>query len=188
MRQVDTKNTADNYGGQIDPYDVTVPFEPKERYTDIKTFTDLKNKKLNFNINKKMTFKEAYNKNYVPITLNAYRTGTVEEPYAKILNANTINNIKRGLKGTIVSNYTILNVSFVVKNNETGLSKTFIDYPDHNSGTLEGKYGNTYSLYYNTPQHIKDNIQQMIKDTDNFEIAIFVTAGEQQKMMCLFLK
>lgn len=188
MRPVDTAKSTENYGGQTNPADVTVPFEPKTNYTDIKNLNELKGKNLNFYINKKMTFKEAYNKNYVPITLNAYLTETIEKPYAKIINANTAQNIKEGLKGTIISNYTILNVRFDIKNNKTGEKKTFIDYPNHNRYSLEGKYGNTYSLYYNTPRYIKNYLQNTLKDCNNFEIIISIAAGEKTRMEALNIK
>lgn len=187
ISQANTTKGSNDFGGLITEQDYIVPFAPKKKYTDIKHFKDLEGKALNFYINRKETFKEAYDGNYVPLTLNAYLTGTTEEPFARIINANTKENIKSGLKGTIVSNYTILSVKFRVKDNATGKNKEFIIYPSHSSGTLEGNYGNTYSLYYNTPQYIKDYVKNTATNATSFELRVSIAAGEKDNLEVLHL-
>lgn len=177
-----------NFGGFINADDYAVPFEPKKEYTDLKDLKDLEGKNTNFRVNKKITFKQLFNGCYVPLTLNAYLTGTIEEPYVRIINPNTIDNIKNGFKGTIYSNYTILSLTFNIKNTETGEKKTFIVYPNHASGTLEGKYNGMYSLYYNTPKEIQNYLKSTIRNAKHFEVLVTVSAGEKENMEVLKLK
>ena len=176
-----------DYGGLVNKEDYVVPFEPKKIFTDITKLSDLKDKNLTFYINKKTSFQEAYDSNYVPITLNAYLTSTTEVPYARIVNANTAENLKNGLKGTIFSNYTILSITFTLKNKKTSEEKLFIDYPNHNTGSLEGMYGNAYSLYYHTPENIKNYIRETFEKTKDFKLTISVSAGESGNIKVLSL-
>ena len=178
---------ANNYGGLLNHDDYAVPFEPKKEYTDIKAFHELAGKNTNFRVNKKVAFKQAYDGCYVPLTLNAYLTATVEEPYARIINANTAGNIKNGLKGTIYSNYTIISLKFHIKNKDSGEERTFVVYPNHASGTLEGKYNGMYSLYYNTPQEIQSYVKDTLKGANNFDVSIYISAGEKENMEVLKL-
>lgn len=186
--QANTAKDSNDFGGQIDSWDYIVPFTPKKEYTDIKRLVDLEGKNLNFYINRKETFKEALNRKYVPITLNAYLTKTTEVPYAKIINANTAENIKNGLKGTIISNYVILSVKITITNTINGENKAFVVYPNHNANTLEGMYCNTYSLYHNTPLNIQNYIKNVFKNSGNFEVTISVDAGENENMQVLSLR
>ena len=188
ITQANTKKGSNDFGGLINNQDYVVPFEPKVQFTDIKSLSELEGKNLNFYINAKTSFKEAYNGNYVPITLNAYLTATVEEPYVRIINPNSVSNINKGFKGTILSNYTIVSVKFKIKNNHNGEEKTFIDYPNHSNVTLEGKYSNVYSLYYHTPLSIQNYLKQILKNTNNFEVSIFVSVGERNDLRVLTLK
>lgn len=192
----DTSHGSNDFGGLINENDYVVPFEPKQEYTDIQSLSDLEGKNLNFYINRKETFKEAYNGNYLPITLNEYLTGTVEEPYARIINPNTAENIKNGLKGTIYTNYTIISINFNIHNKVTGEDKAFVDYPSHRTvkvddismSSLEGTWANTYSLYYNTPEEIQNYIRETMQDWNDFELKISVTAGENDNMEVFNLK
>lgn len=186
--QANTSKNSNDFGGLLNEHDYVVPFEPKKAYTDLKSLKELEGKKLNFSINRKSSFKEAFKGNYVPLTLNAYHYRKTEKPYAKIINANTTENIKNGLKGTIHSNYTILCITFKIKNQDTQTCKTITVYPDHNSGTLEGSYSNIYSLYYNTPNNIQQYIKDIYKKYNNIELAIQVSAGEYDNMEILSLK
>lgn len=188
ITQANTKKGSNDFGGLLNEQDYVVPFEPKVQYTDIKSLSELEGKNLNFYINTKTSFKEAYAGNYVPITLNAYLTATVEEPYVRIINPNTVDNIKKGLKGTIISNYTILSVKFNIKNSNTGEEKTFIDYPKHNNSTLEGKYSNAYSLYYHTPENVQNYVKKILKNSNDFEVSIFISAGEKDNLEVIRLK
>lgn len=176
--QVNTAKNNNDYGGLINSKDYVVPFEPKSDLTDIKELSELEGKNLNFYINKKTSFKEALTGNYLPITLNDFKTATTEEPYAKIINPNTTENIKLGLKGTIISNYTILSVNFTIKNTNNGRTMTYTDYPNHDNVSLETGYSSIYSLYYNTPTNIQNHIKELSKRFNPFEINISVTAGE----------
>lgn len=63
-----------NFGGKVGADDYVVPFEPKADLTDIKSFSDLKGKKTNFRINRKITFKSLYVNNYIPLTFNFYHS------------------------------------------------------------------------------------------------------------------
>lgn len=183
-------DTADknNYGGLINEDDYVVSFEPKKEYTDIKELKELADKNTNFRINKKITFKQAYSGCYVPITLKAYLTATVEEPFARIINPNTVEDIKHGFKGTVYSNYTILRITFNINNTGTGKSKTFVVYPNHASGTLEGKYNGMYSLYYNTPVEVQNYLKNMLRDAEQFEVTVSVSAGENKNIEVLKIK
>ena len=183
----DTSN-KNNFGGLINADDYVVPFEPKKEYTDLKELKELEGKNTNFRVNKKITFKQLFNGCYVPLTLNAYLTTSVEEPYVRIINPNTIDNIKNGFKGTIYSNYTILSLTFNIKNAETGENKTFIVYPNHASGTLEGKFNGMYSLYHNTPEEIQNYLKNAIRNVKHFEVLVTVSAGEKENMEVLKLK
>lgn len=194
--QADTSHGSNDFGGLINENDYVVPFEPKSEYTDIQKLSDLEGKNLNFYINKKETFKELYNGNYLPITLNEYLTETVEAPYARIINPNTAENIKNGLKGTIYTNYTIISINFNIHNKVTGEDKAFVDYPSHRTvkvddismSSLEGNWANTYSLYYNTPEEIQNYIRETMQDWNDFELKISVTAGENDNMEVFNLK
>lgn len=187
ISQSNTTKGSNDFGGLINEKDSIVPFSPKSKYTDIKHLNELEGKNLNFYINRKETFREAYDGNYVPLTLNSYLTGTTEEPYAKIINANTKENIKNGLKGTIISNYTILSIKITIKDNTNGVNKDFTIYPDHNTGSLEGMYGNTYSLYYNIPQYIQEDLKETLKKTNDFEIYVSVCSGQKENIKLLSL-
>lgn len=183
ISQANTKKGSNDFGGLITKgKDDTVPFEPKIQFTDIISFAELEGKNLNFNINKKSSFKDAYNGNYIPITLNSYLTSTIEEPYARIINPNNSVSIKSGLKGTIYSNYTITSVIFTIKNKKNGKEKIFTVFPNHNTGSLEGMYGNTYSLYHNTPDYIKNYIKETVQKTNSFSIQISISVGENNNI------
>ena len=194
--QANTTHGSNDFGGRLNENDYVVPFEPKEEYTDINSLSELEGKNLNFYINKKTTFKELYNTNYVPVTFYEYLTGTVEEPYARLINGNTKDNIENGLKGTIYSNYTIIKISFNIHNNVTGEDKIFEDYINHrtinennvNMSSLEGGWSNTYSLYYNTSEEIQNYIKEVAKEWKSFELKILVTAGENENMEVLNIK
>lgn len=186
--QANTTKGSNDFGGMLNDKDYVVPFEAKKDYTDISDLRELEGKNLNFYINKKTSFRDAYMGNYVPLTLNAYLTAKSEEPYAKLINGNTVKNIKNGFKGTICTNYTILNITFNIKNNSTGVHKTFTVYPDHDITTLEGGYSSIYSLYYNTPKYIQDYLKNTIKDSNNYNVTISVSAGEKENMIVLDLK
>ncbi len=177
-----------NYGGLINEEDYVVSFEPKKEYTDIKELKELAGKNTNFRINKKITFKQAYSRCYVPLTLNAYLTTSVEEPYARIINPNTVEDIKNGFKGTVYSNYTILSLTFNINNIGTGESKSFVVYPNHASGTLEGKYNGMYSLYYNTPVEVQNYLKNMLRDAEQFEVTVSVSAGDNENIEVLKIK
>ena len=186
IKQANTRKGSNDFGGQLKKgKDCTVQFQPNNRLTDIKKFTQLEGKNLNFNINKKSSFKESYDENYIPITLNYYRTATTEVPFVRIINPNNRSNIKKGLKGTIYSNYTITSVTFSLKNYKTDEEITFIDFPNHNTGSLEGMFGNTYSLYYNTPDFIKNYIKELAQKDKNFSLIISVSAGEKKNLKLL---
>ena len=182
----DTK-VKNNFGGLLTSEDYVVPFKPDKRYTDIKNLSELADKNSNFRVNKKVTFKQAYDGCYAPLTPNVFITGEVEVPYARIINPNTAENIKNGFKGTICSNYTIISIKYQIKNRKTGEAKVFIEYPNHSSGTLEGRFTNSYSLYYNTPAFIQNYLKETLKNTDKFEVSVSVTVGENENMEVLKL-
>lgn len=186
--QANTLKGSNDFGGMLNDKDYVVPFEPKKNYTDITDLRELEGKNLNFYINKKTTFRDAYRGNYVPLTLNAYLTATTEEPYIRLINGNTVTNIENGFKGTIYSNYTILNITFNIKNDSTGEHKTFTVYPDHDITTKDSGYSSIYSLYYNTPKYIQDYLKNTITKTNNYKITISVSAGEKENMTVLDLK
>lgn len=186
INQANTKKGSNDFGGFLKKgKDSIVPFQPNKQLTDIKKLTQLEGKNLNFNINKKSSFKEAYDENYIPVTLNYYVTSTSEEPYARIINPNNSTNIKKGLKGTIYSNYIITSVTFSLKSSKTGEVINFVDFPNHNTGTLEGMYGNTYSLYYNTPEYIKNYIKETAQKEHDVLISISVSVGEKKNLKLL---
>ena len=70
-----TENTAvlsdtmepNNYGGCITFYDYIVPFVPDIRYTDLKSFRDLRGKKTNFRVNRKVSFSSLFANHYIPL-------------------------------------------------------------------------------------------------------------------------
>ena len=177
-----------NFGGLLTPEDYVVPFKPNKRYTDIENLNELADKNSNFRVNKKITFKQAYNGCYAPLTPKNFTTGEVEIPYARIINPNSVDDVKNGLKGTVYSNYTIISLKFYFKNRKTGDTKVFVEYPNHSNVTLEGRYNSMYSLYHNTPNKIQDYLKEMLKNTDKYEVSIFVTAGEKENMEVLKLR
>lgn len=75
-----TENTAvlsdtmepNNYGGCITFYDYVVPFVPDIRYTDLKSFRDLRGKKTNFRVNRKISFSSLFANHYIPLTFTFY--------------------------------------------------------------------------------------------------------------------
>ena len=153
-----------------------------------KNLNELSDKNSTFRVNKKINFKLLYNGCYVPLTVNDYLTAMVEEPYARIINPNNSDDIAKGFKGTINSNYTISSIRFQIKNRKTGQSKVFVEYPNHSSGTLEGRFTNIYSLYYNTPASIQNYLKETLKNTDQYDISVSVTAGENENMEVLKLR
>ena len=188
ITETNTSNKVISFNKLINDKDCVVPFKPNVKYTDLKELNEFEGKNSNFYINTKTTFKEAFEGNYIPLTLNAYISATTEEPYARVINANSIENISDGLKGTIYSNYTILNITFKIKNFKTGEHKQLVVYPDHNSGTLEGSYSNIYSLYYNTPNNIQKYIKDLCKKyNNNIGISIHVSSGNNSSMEILSL-
>lgn len=186
--QANTAKNSNDFGGLIHSKDYVVPFEPKNSLTDIKELSELEGKNLNFYINKKTSFKEAFAGNYLPITLNAYKTATTEEPFARIINANTAENLSQGLKGTIFSNYTILSVKFSIKNTTNREITTFVDYPNHDIISVETGYSSIYSLYYNTPEKIQKYVKNLATNSTPFELSISVSAGENASMDVFHIK
>ena len=180
----DTK-VKNNVGGLLTSEDYVVPFKPNKKYTDIENLSELEGKNTNFRVNKKVTFTQAYNGCYAPLTLNAYLTGTVEEPYARAINSNTADDIHNGFKGTIYSNYTILSIKYLIKNKDNGEEKTFTEYPNHSSVTLEGRYNTIYSLYYNTPIVIQNYVKETIRKAKSFEVSVSVAVGENESIEVL---
>ena len=179
---------ANNFGGLINEQDYVVPFEPKEQFTDIQNLSELEGKNLNYYINKKTTFKELYNTNYIPITFNEYLAGKVEEPYARLINGNTVDNIKDGLKGTIDTNYSIISITYKIEDTITGKIKTFVEYPNHRLNSLEDSYcSNVYSLCYNTSEDVRNTINTTLMDMEDFRFQIIVSAGENEHMEVLNL-
>lgn len=185
--QANTTKNSNDFGGLIDSKDYVVPFEPKSNLTDIKDFRELESRNLNFYINKKTTFKEAFEGNYLPLTLKEYKTAVSEEPYVRIINANTDENIGKGLKGTIFSNYTILNVDFKIKNFRNGKTMRYAVYPNHDNISVETGFSSIYSLYYNTPRKIQDYVKEQIKNSNPIEITISVSTGEKTDINILTL-
>ena len=166
-------------------------WKPNSNYTDINDIKDLNNfteNIVNFRINKKITFREALDVWYIPSTLKFYELKEIDRPYARIDNANTLNNIKTGLKGTILSNYPIESINFYIKDNNKGETKTFKEYPNHSYDKVESTFFGTYSLYYNTPQKIQDAIIDTTEKSDDYEIKITVDTGNKENIEVLNLK
>ena len=199
-----SQQNKNNYGGLINENDYVISWVANPNYTDIKKFSDLENKNLDYYINKKEDFNTSIKEGYLPIRYNVYITGKIEKPYVQYINGNTEDNIKEGFKGSIYSNYQIISINFDVKNLDTGksysntiypeykydLTGNFNDvgYPKYNSSQVkESTFVNSYSLYYNTPEEIQNKLKEMIKDTDNYVVKVTVNAGTDDNLLVLHL-
>ena len=161
-------------------------------------FSGLANKNLNYYINDKTTFAEQNYKNYLPIRINAFETGKVEEPYALLKNYDISNN---DLRGTISTNYNITSINFKIKNKDGEIVLNEEEYPNNtnsietidNSGNITYsvstlKYGvNTsriYSLYYNLTQETRNAIIEELARNEFYEFIITVkTAGKDIEVL-----
>ena len=173
--------TSNNCGNKVSESDKVVEFVPNPNYTDITSLKDLIGKNTCFNTNKVIRFKDLLNTNYVPARLNVFIKGEREKTFINILNPNTLDNIKDGIKGTIYSNYPLINIKYEITNKSTGETKTITEYPEHNSGSLENRFVGIYSLYFNSKETTKEEIKRILGDSDNIEVKISATAGETEK-------
>ena len=202
------EHNINNYGGLItkNDYVASKEWHPNPKLTDLTKISDLKDKNLNFYIDTKNSFAHALNTAYLPVTLNAYKTGNVEEPMVMLFDKNTLDDIRSGFKGTIYSNYTIISIEFTIKDRDNNNEKeqNFVVYPSHapnypnhandyssevSSFNKEGLFANYYSLYYNLPDDNAEINEHLTKEnlSDDFEIIVSVTAGTGEKMEVLHL-
>ena len=185
-----------SYGGLInsDDFVASTKWIPNSSYTDI-TADDISGKNdtietkqlnLNYYMNRKLYFTDLLEEKYLPITFNDYIDREVEEPYATIINENTLENISVGLKGSIYSNYSIQKVSFELINFDKDESTKISVYPDESYDTTNRQFNdsNVYSLYYNLPNDdstVNEKIIDLVKNTTEYEIVIRVDVGTTTK-------
>ncbi|MBQ9818455.1 MAG: hypothetical protein IJM59_13460 [Proteobacteria bacterium] len=197
----DNKN---NYGGLVtnNEYVASREWHPNSELTDLTKLSDLKDKNLNFYIDTKNSFAQALATAYLPITLNVYKNGEIEEPMVLLFDKNTLDDIRSGFKGTLYSNYTIISIHFDIKDRGNAKEYSFDIYPsrapnyknkdnDYSNASFnkEGMFGNYYSLYYNLPDDNAEINKLLAKGklSDDFEIIVSVTAGTGEKMEALHL-
>lgn len=176
---------TDNGIGSVSPHGEVlfddVSWTPDSALTDLTSISDMSGKKTNWGINKKRTFKRLYtgsnNHMFVPIRYLQFdqNQDTIEKPYAELINANTIDDIGEGLKGTLVSNYKITKVEyrFAYGNN---VSETFTEYPVQ---TYNRSAHNVYSLYLEAAPEIRGIIKNYSFD-DDASFAIVATVGGEE--------
>ena len=200
------ENNINNYGGLVTKNDYVASREwhPNSKYTDLTKISDLKDKNLNFYIDTKNSFSHALNTAYLPVTLNAYKTGEVEEPMVLLFDKNTLDDIRSGFKGTLYSNFTIISIDFYINDRGNKKEHSFVVYPSRapnyknkdnvytagkESFSKEGMFANYYSLYYNLPDDNAEINKLLTKEelSDDFEIIVSVNAGTGEKLEALHL-
>ena len=198
-----TYRNRNNYGGSLNSKDTVPSWTPNSAYTDIKNLGELKGKNLDFFINRKETFDNSMNNQYLPIRMLAYNEGKVEKTYARFLDGNTLEDIKNGFKGSVYSNYAIVKLDYYIKDLKTGNVQEFAVYPEHGlqlngtytdeglpkfqSGQKEGVFVNHFSLYYNTPENVQEAVKGVLQNTDDFEVRVTVDAGKEKQIKLLDL-
>ena len=189
-----TSSNLNKIGGTLSSSDYTAAksWTPNSKYTDLvagdimnvkrsgSSTLYLQGKNVDYYINAKNTFTEAFNSAYLPIRLNEYIEDKVENQYVTITSQNTPNDVKNGLKGTIYSNYPIITVYFGIYDLKNGNSYTKTIYPNHAQDTGSGKesiYSGSYSLYYNTPESIQTDLKNILNNTTHYVVKVSINAS-----------
>ncbi len=140
-------------------------FTVNSKYTNLTNIDQIRNQTVNYKINKKYTFTALTDTGYMAFRYKSMSdimsTSKVEVPIAKVVGASTSSNLSstKELKGTIITNYLIQEIKFVVN------GETYIVNP----------YQTTYySLYYDTPAEVKNAIKT---SGDEIDVKVYVKQG-----------
>ena len=198
------------YGGLIndDDFVASSRWTPNSQYTDISGLSALAGKNMNAHIDAKHTFADSSNLGasvpvmYIPVRFNDLISGKVEEPFVKYINGNTSDNVKNGFKGTIYSNYNISSINFKISSSKGEYNKkVYPEYkydltggydsagrPNYTAGEAKESAGtqNSYSLYYHTPDEVKNKLTELISDANSYEVTLTVNAGPSAEPMKVF--
>ena len=189
-----TSSNLNRVGGTLSSSDYTAAksWTPNSKYTDLvagdimgvkrsgSSTLYLQEKNVDYYINSKNTFTEAFENAYLPIRFNEYIEDKIENQYVTMTNPSTPNNIKNGLKGVIYSNYPITTVYFGIYDLKNGNSYNRTIYPNHAQDTGSGKesiYPGSYSLYYNTPESIQTDLKNILNNTTHYVVKVSVNAS-----------
>ena len=144
-----SKELKSNYG-----------FKKNPNITNLNSLEEIEGKHTQWNIHRKISFADLYRglqcSPYLPFTFTEYnetkdKIAEIEKPKVKLINGNTLDDISKGIKGTIVTNYTIQSITYTVTsfgtnnniNKEVKYQAT--EYPDSTK---------VYSLYYQADKNI----------------------------------
>lgn len=167
-----------NYNYEIE--EDQVDWVPNPKYTDINTIQDLAGNNVTWRVNKKFTFADLINQQaYVPVRMLALDSDEVEKPYFEVINANTVEDVRNGLKGTLVSNYKIDSVTYTVENLTKGTKYVSTEYPAKSTDPQIGAIRNVYSLFRRTSEDVQNAVRS-IGLNDEFKITISAFTGAKE--------
>ena len=172
-------SVSDEY--RLSSTDVIVPFTPNPDYTDISSLDDLSGVTKCFNVNRKVSFQKLLNTDFVPARLNVFVNKERDLPFIEVLQPNTIDDIRDGLKGTVYSNYPLSEIKYELVDCATGKTETITEYPEHSKGSLESGFVGIYSLCFNAETSTKDKITDFLDRVHDFRLKISAHAGDIEK-------
>ena len=90
-------------------------------------------------VEKIYTFEDLYSDNYIPVTHKVFADGKTEQHYFKYSDGNTSEDVARGLKGDIESNYAIHSIELTVYDKSGEIVKKHYDLFDKGSAKVNLK-------------------------------------------------
>lgn len=191
---INKHSIADNTsftGSEIYSNELNTDFGFNKIGTRLRSLKALDGSYTQWNVHRKVSFSDLYIgmqcSMYVPFTFKNYNsTGKdiveIEKADAKLVNGNTIDNITKGIKGTIIGNSTIQAIKFKVESFGTQKNikrETVYEYTYYPDSTM------IYSLYYQgVPEEQKfiNAIKNVQSNKENiYDVTISVVLGSKVK-------